>query len=116
MKPNNGNQRRCRFCPKVGTKKEIRGHVYYHFIEQILDDNPHLRTPPFNCPKCTSKKWRDRSALVRHFALTHKVIDKYCDIKDVYGRPLTKHKKVKKVKENEPCAKDGLLENRHASR
>ena len=113
MKPN----RKCRFCPKVGSKKEIRGHVYFHFISQILDDNPSLRKPPFKCPKCTSKTWRDRAALVRHFALTHEVIYKYCDIKDVYGRPLTKHKKVtNKVNGNEPSAKYTLLENRHITR
>ena len=108
------SKRQCRFCTKeFNTKKEVKSHVYSHFISQILDDNPCLREPPFDCPKCSSKKWRDRSALLRHFALTHQEIYKYCNIKDLYGSPLTKHKKVNdKVNGNVQYAKKSLRNSR----
>ena len=111
-------KRKCRFCPKVGTKKEIRGHVYSHFASKILDDNPCLRKKPFICPKCTSKTWRDRTALLRHFALKHNVIYKYCSSEEVYGLPITKNKKVNKINLNEydAGAKKKLLENAYNPR
>ena len=85
----------CMFCPLRGSRKEIRGHVFQHFTSQILKDYPFLRKTPHHCPKCDGEKeWRDRSSLIRHFALTHNVLYEYCDRKDAYGRPYTKNKRV----------------------
>lgn len=91
----------CMFCPMRGSKKEIRGHVFQHFNSEILTDYPMLRKRPYHCPKCNDKKeWRDRTVLVRHFALTHDVLYNYCDRKDAYGRPYSKNKKSMKIPQN----------------
>ena len=86
----------CILCPLRGSRKEIRQHVFLHFTSEILSDYPLLRERPYHCPKCNDKKeWRDRTSLVRHFALTHDVLYDYCDRKDAHGRPYSKNKKVK---------------------
>ena len=86
----------CMFCPLRGSRKAVRGHVFQHFSNKILRDYPSLQTPPYHCPRCDGDKvWRDRTSLVRHFALTHNVLYDYCDRKYASGRPYSKNKKVK---------------------
>ena len=77
----------------VATRKDINGHVYTHFDSKIQHDYPFLAIPPYNCPECEqTKNWRDRSSLIRHFALVHNVLYKYCDKEDSYGSPYIPNK------------------------
>ena len=88
-------KKQCVFCPFVGIGKAVRGHVHIHFSNQIHNDYPCLKSPPYDCPMCKRKNWADKSQLTRHVALAHNVIYKYCDKKEVYGLPYTKIPKTK---------------------